>query len=157
MFVLIQTYLIATKAHPFLPLSTKVLTVSFGVAFGPTLLPLSTLGTKWEIFLGRDPPTGTNWSWCPVPMRSPPPLIQLHFSCPQFRFGFYWSVCPLQVESRGKTRKPTDRQAKTEKTVLFLMTDRLSLAPEPRGHVKINIKFGYQTANDHISRGCQRH
>ena len=40
-------------------------------------------------------------------------------------------------------RKPTDRQAKTEKTVLFLMTDRLSLAPEPRGHVKINIKFGY--------------
>ena len=42
---------VLTKTHTFLPLSTKVLTVSFGVAFGPTLLPLSTLGTKWEIFL----------------------------------------------------------------------------------------------------------
>lgn len=30
--------------------------------------------------------------------------------------GFYWSVCPLQVERRGKnTQKPTDRQAKTER------------------------------------------
>ena len=42
-----------------------------------------------------------------------------------------------------KTRKPTDRQAKTEENVLFLMTDRLGLVHEPRGHVKINIKFGY--------------